>query len=55
MTVRSLTQTEATERARLLSVESYDIEVDLTALPDGTDVLTGSWSGSNEVLLAFLR
>jgi hypothetical protein len=27
----------------------------LPSLPDGTDVLTGSWSGSNEVLLAFVR
>ncbi len=35
MPVRSLRQEEAVERAALLSVSSYDIAVDLTALPDG--------------------
>ena len=34
MDVRSLTQTEAEERAALLEVERYDVEVDLTDLPD---------------------
>ncbi|PUA79729.1 aminopeptidase N [Nocardioides currus] len=35
MTVRSLRQEEAAERAALLSVTSYDIDVDLTALVEG--------------------
>ena len=38
MQVASLTQVEAEERAALLEVERYDIEVDLTALPDGPGV-----------------
>ncbi|MBS2937734.1 aminopeptidase N [Nocardioides sp. J2M5] len=37
MPVRSLRQEEAVERAALLSVTSYDIAVDLTALPDGPE------------------
>lgn len=37
MPVRSLRQEEAVERAALLSVTSYDIAVDLTALPEGPD------------------
>ena len=35
---RSLTQVEAEERAALLEVRRYDIEVDLTDLLDGTDL-----------------
>ena len=35
MTLSSLTQTEAAERARLISVDRYDIEVDLTGLLEG--------------------
>ena len=35
MSVRSLRQEEATERAALLSVTSYDIAIDLTDLPEG--------------------
>ena len=35
MTERSLTQQEAQERAALLEVERYDIDVDLTDLPTG--------------------
>lgn len=35
MVVRSLTQAEAEERASLLTVERYDIGVDLTDLPSG--------------------
>src|SRR5688500_13686674 len=38
MDVRSLTQTEAEERAALLSVYAYDIQVDLTGLPTGPEV-----------------
>ncbi|WP_213452573.1 aminopeptidase N [Rhizomonospora bruguierae] len=38
MNVRSLTQVEAERRAALLSVQRYDIAVDLTALPDGPRV-----------------
>ena len=38
ITVRSLTQTEAEERAALLSIDAYDIEVDLTDLPTGPEV-----------------
>ncbi|CAM3522422.1 aminopeptidase N [Nocardioides zeicaulis] len=38
MPVRSLRQEEAVERAALLSVTSYDIAVDLTALPDGPEL-----------------
>jgi aminopeptidase N len=38
MTVRSLTQTEAEERAALLEVQRYDIDVDLTGLPTGPEV-----------------
>jgi aminopeptidase N len=38
MQVASLTQVEAEERAALLEVERYDIEVDLTALPGGPGV-----------------
>ncbi len=35
MTLLSLTQTEAVERARLISVTRYDLEVDLTGLLEG--------------------
>jgi aminopeptidase N len=35
MTLSSLTQTEAVERSRLVAVERYDIEVDLTGLLEG--------------------
>jgi aminopeptidase N len=35
---RSLTQDEARRRARLVAVERYDVEVDLTALPSGPEV-----------------
>jgi aminopeptidase N len=35
---RSLTQDEARQRARLVAVERYDVEVDLTALPNGPEV-----------------
>ncbi len=38
MGIRSLTQLEAEERSALLSVQRYDVEVDLTALPTGPDV-----------------
>ncbi len=38
MDVRSLTQTEAEERAGLLDVERYDIGVDLTGTPTGPEV-----------------
>jgi aminopeptidase N len=38
MDVRSLTQTEAEERAALLSIDAYDIQVDLTDLPTGPAV-----------------
>ncbi|OIJ66558.1 aminopeptidase N [Streptomyces mangrovisoli] len=38
MGIRSLTRTEAERRGALLTVERYDIEVDLTALPGGPDV-----------------
>ena len=38
MPTRSLTQTEAETRASLLSVDRYDIDVDLTDLPTGPHV-----------------
>ena len=38
MGIRSLTRTEAEHRAALLTVERYDVDVDLTALPDGPEV-----------------
>jgi aminopeptidase N len=38
MDVRSLTQQEAEERASLIGVERYDIDVDLTDLPTGPEV-----------------
>ncbi|GAB2567876.1 aminopeptidase [Paractinoplanes abujensis] len=38
MTVRSLTQVEAEERAALIAVERYDITIDLTDLPTGSAV-----------------
>ena len=38
MDVRSLTQQEAQERAALVDVERYDIDVDLTALADGPEI-----------------
>ncbi|MDX6326619.1 MAG: aminopeptidase [Nocardioidaceae bacterium] len=42
MDVRSLTQSEAEERAALLSVERYQIDLDLTGLPDGPEVRSRS-------------
>ncbi|NEA34228.1 aminopeptidase N [Streptomyces sp. SID13031] len=42
MPVRSLTQVEAAERARLLTVDSYQVAVDLTDLPAGTRVVCTS-------------
>ena len=38
MDVLSLTETEAEERAALLAVQRYDIDVDLTGLPEGPEV-----------------
>ncbi|MFF4802777.1 aminopeptidase N [Streptomyces sp. NPDC001351] len=38
MGIRSLTRSEAERRAALLTVERYDVDVDLTALPDGPEV-----------------
>ncbi|MER6423752.1 aminopeptidase N [Streptomyces sp. NPDC001137] len=38
MGIRSLTRGEAERRAALLTVERYDVDVDLTALPDGPEV-----------------
>ncbi|MGW1800106.1 aminopeptidase N [Streptomyces sp. NPDC001984] len=38
MEIRSLTRTEAERRAALLTVERYDVDVDLTGLPDGPEV-----------------
>ena len=38
MDIRSLTQAEAEQRAALLEVERYDIDVDLTDLPTGPEV-----------------
>ncbi|MFC8197775.1 aminopeptidase N [Streptomyces sp. NPDC057298] len=38
MDIRSLTRTEAECRATLLTVERYDVEVDLTGLSDGPEV-----------------
>ncbi|GCB52106.1 aminopeptidase N [Streptomyces sp. NL15-2K] len=38
MGIRSLTRTEAERRAALLTVDRYDVEIDLTALPDGPDI-----------------
>ncbi|HEY6510273.1 MAG TPA: hypothetical protein VIY56_19755, partial [Vicinamibacterales bacterium] len=38
MSTRSLTQTEAEQRAALLRIERYDVDVDLTALPSGPEV-----------------
>ncbi|MFI1568934.1 aminopeptidase N [Streptomyces sp. NPDC020490] len=38
MGTRSLTRTEAERRAALLTVERYDVDIDLTALPDGPEV-----------------
>jgi aminopeptidase N len=38
MSARSLTQDEAAARSALLSVDRYDIELDLRGLPDGPDV-----------------
>jgi len=40
--VRSLTQQEAQERAALLEVERYDIDIDLTDLPTGPSVRCAS-------------
>ncbi|WP_217545902.1 aminopeptidase N [Streptomyces sp. GbtcB6] len=38
MGIRSLTRTEAERRAALIAVERYDIDIDLTALPDGPEI-----------------
>jgi len=38
MEIRSLTRTEAERRGALLTVERYDVDIDLTALPDGPEV-----------------
>ncbi|WP_427917490.1 aminopeptidase N [Streptomyces sp. cg40] len=38
MGIRSLTRAEAEHRAALIAVERYDVDVDLTALPDGPEV-----------------
>ncbi|MFR0357188.1 aminopeptidase N [Streptomyces sediminimaris] len=38
MGIRSLTRAEAERRAALLAVERYDVDIDLTALPDGPEV-----------------
>ncbi|XUL93638.1 aminopeptidase N [Streptomyces galilaeus] len=38
MGIRSLTRAEAELRAALIAVERYDVDVDLTALPDGPEV-----------------
>ncbi|MFH8468455.1 aminopeptidase N [Streptomyces sp. NPDC017991] len=38
MAIRSLTRTEAERRAALLTVERYDVDIDLTALPEGPEV-----------------
>jgi aminopeptidase N len=38
MGIRSLTRTEAERRGALLSVERYDVDIDLTGLPGGPEV-----------------
>src|SRR5882672_3221197 len=38
MGIRSLTRTEAERRAELIAVERYDVDVDLTALPEGPEI-----------------
>ncbi|MER6078141.1 aminopeptidase N [Streptomyces sp. NPDC001833] len=38
MGIRSLTRTEAEHRAALVTVERYDIDIDLTALPGGPEI-----------------
>ncbi|MER5791909.1 aminopeptidase N [Streptomyces sp. NPDC001980] len=38
MGIRSLTRTEAEYRAALIAVERYDVDIDLTALPDGPEI-----------------
>ncbi|MFD4503507.1 aminopeptidase N [Streptomyces sp. NPDC058457] len=38
MGIRSLTRTEAERRAELIAVERYDVDIDLTALPDGPEI-----------------
>ncbi|MFF7754741.1 aminopeptidase N [Streptomyces sp. NPDC007971] len=38
MTIRSLTRTEAEHRAALLTVERYEVDIDLTGLPAGPEV-----------------
>ncbi|MDQ0947131.1 aminopeptidase N [Streptomyces phaeochromogenes] len=38
MEIRSLTRTEAERRGALLQVERYDVDIDLTGLPDGPEV-----------------
>ncbi|WP_433009552.1 aminopeptidase N [Kribbella sp. CA-294648] len=39
MGARSLTQTEAEQRARLVEIQRYDVAVDLTDLPEGSRVV----------------
>ena len=38
MEIRSLTRTEAERRAELLTVERYDVDIDLTGLPGGPEI-----------------
>ncbi|MFD5539369.1 aminopeptidase N [Streptomyces sp. NPDC127079] len=38
MGIRSLTRTEAEHRAALISVDRYDVDIDLTALPGGPEI-----------------
>ncbi|MEU2333152.1 aminopeptidase N [Streptomyces sp. NPDC013172] len=38
MGIRSLTRTEAERRAALISVDRYDVDIDLTALPGGPEI-----------------
>ncbi|MFJ9563420.1 aminopeptidase N [Streptomyces fuscichromogenes] len=38
MGIRSLTRTEAERRAALITVDRYDVDIDLTALPEGPEV-----------------
>ncbi|MEU2420327.1 aminopeptidase N [Streptomyces sp. NPDC007851] len=38
MGIRSLTRTEAERRAALIAVDRYDVDIDLTALPEGPEI-----------------
>ncbi|MCG7204291.1 aminopeptidase N [Streptomyces arenae] len=38
MGIRSLTRAEAESRAALISVDRYDVDIDLTALPEGPEI-----------------